>query len=50
MLQNGYLYTMDSHKGMHLVRAIIKLSDIFKVFVDPEEESIRLVVRDGERL
>ena len=50
VLQDGYLYIMDSNKGMYLVRIVIKFADIFKVFVDPEEENIRIVVRDGERL
>ena len=41
---------MDRCKGGYLVHSSVAFRDIFKVFVDPEECRVRLVIRDGEQL
>jgi len=45
LIEDGYIYIFERQKQGLFVKATFNLAMLFKVFVDPEEEKIRLVVK-----
>jgi hypothetical protein len=51
MVQDGHIYILERKGNALFVESLVPLSQLFKLFVDPEDETLRLVLRgEGQDL
>jgi hypothetical protein len=44
---DGHLYILEARKEGMFLQQVLSLSHLFKIFIDPEEDKIRLVFEEG---